>query len=69
MKVHGRAIEQWIALAQDDDVAAGVEVVGEPGDALGVEVFERTPVTARMVGRSGRDHDWRRHAENRREDR
>ena len=44
-----------IALGEDDDVAPGVQVCGQPLGGLGVELVDRGLVAARVVGGLGRD--------------
>ena len=51
--VHVRAEEQRVALGEQHDVAAGVEVRGQPLGGLGVEVGDRAGVAARVVGGLG----------------
>ena len=51
--VHVGAVEQRIALGQYDDVAARVEMRGEPRGAVGVEVVHRALVAAGMISGLG----------------
>src|SRR5262249_36788891 len=55
VKGHVGAVEQWIALAQHRDRAAGVEVAGDGGGAGVVEFTDPAAVT-RIAGRNLRRH-------------
>ncbi|MCO5578378.1 hypothetical protein L7F22_032219 [Adiantum nelumboides] len=53
--VHVGAVEERVALGEEDDVAAGVEVRGQPGGGRGVELVDRALVAAGVVGGLGGD--------------
>ena len=53
MHVHIGAVKQRVALGQQGDVAAGLEMCGDPIGGLGVEVRHRTVVAAGVVGIPG----------------
>ena len=50
MHVHIGAVEQRIALGEQGDVAAGLQVRGDPIGGLGIEIRHRPVVAARVLG-------------------
>src|SRR5262249_28263547 len=55
MHVHVGAVEERIALREQCDVAARLQVRGDPVGGFAVEVLDRAGVAAGMVGGLGRD--------------